>query len=175
MKVYHGSEIKGLTTITAEFSDPENFEGAACYFSDSFTIAKEYALNNGSVYEVNIEDELLDLTTKEKVYYFLNKIFQKFNITTDDFEFLDAGVNHVLRHTGKNGVWCLGKDVAGVLKFEPKFKDIEYRKELEKNIIEAIDKEINSYQGFMIQDSGNYPQNMIIHKGPVKVVKEFNF
>lgn len=171
MKLYHGSEIKGLKSIRSEFFSEDGFEGQMIYLTDSFEVAKDYAGDKGSVYEVEV-GECLDLTSKEKVEKFLMPVFEKLNIDFNSLEYLDAGTNHVLNHHGKNGVWSLGLDVSQVLKFEPKFKARADLKELTSFLEKEINAAIQAHETWKIRDNDN-KANIYIHNAvELLVVKE---
>lgn len=176
MRLYHGSPIKNLKELLAEYSDEGNFEGSALYFTDNLDIAKEYALHKGSVYTVDLSHEpLLDFTSKELLISFLKPILNSLEIDIDSLEFLDAGTNHILRHNGKNGIWSLGLDVSDILKFESGYKNRTDLKDLESKLTQSINNELNKFKLFKINDSGNQKSHIFIyHHKFIKVEKEFS-
>lgn len=173
MKLYHGSDIQGLTELRSEFSSEDNFEGSALYFTDRLSVAKEYALNKGSVYEIEILDPVLDFSSKELVESFLKPILKTLDIDIDLLEYLDGATHHILNHSGKNGIWCFGEDVSDILKFEPKYKNIPDLKEKSKKLLLLVDQKVKEFNLWKIYDSGNQEGSIFIYNKPsIKVIKE---
>jgi hypothetical protein len=175
MKLFHGSPIKNLKVLVSSFSDSENFEGKAIYLTDSFQVAKDYAAyssdETGSVYEVEISDPILDLTTKDNINSFLSKTLSKIDIDWLSLDYTDAATNHILNHQGKNGVWCLDQDVSSIFIFEKQFKDKPDLEELLNKVRLVVSQSLQSYSVYKIRDVGNNCFIYIVKDKAIPVVK----
>lgn len=169
MKLYHGSPVKNLKEITKENSDEGNFEGQACYFTDNKKIAKAYSLDDGSIYEVEINSPLLDLSSQEAIINFLVPIFAELNIDSEKMEHLNLTYVHLINHHGRNGIWSFAEDVSDIFKFEKNYKNID-----REQIKNKINSEIDKFIFFKIKDTSEPYSNIYIFKGnSVPVIQEF--
>lgn len=168
MKLYHGSEIKNLTQLDPLYSNPQNFEGEGCYFTDSFDVAKEYAGDNGFVYEAEIDEPLLDFSNKKNIKIFLSSIFQDLDFDVNDLEHLDAALYHLEHPVGKNGIWSLHLDVIDIFKFEPLLKHREDLKDFSNQVAKKIQDKISGYKFYKIPDPEN-GSNIYVFKGKCSV------
>jgi hypothetical protein len=159
MRLYHGSPIRGLTVLTSATSCDDNFEGAAIYLTDSFAVARDYSqkpsVGFGSVYEVDVDAAILDLTSKERINEFISMALLPIEIDWSALEWTDAATVHVLNHHGRNGVWSLALDVASIFKFEPKYKDNGNIEEIMNKVTSALTKALNKFSVFKITDNEN--------------------
>jgi len=184
MYLFHGSSIKNLKVIQSSyFNSPENFEKDGIYLTDNFSIAKEYAQDNGSVYLVDVNNyRLLDLTTQELISSFFRVISEKVGIDLEQHDYFSSMIYFISQPSGKsgNGIWCLSLDVIDVLKKTSFSKKNDLRlnpdfDEFCQKVKTTIETEIRNYDLWKIKDPEHGSDGAYIYilkRDSIKVLEE---
>lgn len=64
---YHGSPVKGIKSFVVDRPRYDSIEGQGVYLSQSYAIARGYAGPEGSVYEVELQGAILNMTSEDEI------------------------------------------------------------------------------------------------------------
>lgn len=155
-KWYHGSPVKNIKQFVIDQPRYDSLEGNGIYLTRSYDIARGYAGETGSVYEVEVSGSLLDMTNPEELEKMVTMASQIVGFDVKKIELIPETLAEIMNgryQIGNHKGMGVGWQIKNILLNEEQFITKPGADEKALLVETTINNYINSFDSWLYEDT----------------------